>query len=396
MANERYLIFDHSPNRGLRSDGDFDGDVVEIDELSNSQVASLPVDVVAAPVVPLILAEPKQTEDDGAEFIETDAGKMAWGIQAVGAHTSHYTGQGVRVSVLDTGIDEDHPAFVGMNLIQKDFTSASASADSAPDTQGHGTHCAGTVFGKNVEGTRIGVAPGITDAIVGRVFAPGESASTMDLSFAINWSVHKQADVISMSLGMDFPGYVQQLQERFGYDIRVATMKGLHGYSDNVMFFSRLADSMKSAQAFGRPTFIVAASGNESDRTAENQVVLDAGPPASAKGISAIGALGRTGQALGVAPFSNALPVVSAPGVRVLSAAIGGGLKSLSGTSMATPHVAGLLALHIERLRAMHGGDVGAGAQALGDLLAGASTDSLVADWNRRDYGAGLAKAPAS
>ena len=91
-----------------------------------------------------------------------DGAGSTWGISAVGADTSPATGAGIRVAVLDTGIDADHPAFAGVNLIQKDF-----SGDGDGDRQGHGTHCAGTVFGRDVGGLRIGVAPGVTEALIG-------------------------------------------------------------------------------------------------------------------------------------------------------------------------------------------------------------------------------------
>lgn len=395
MTTEQHLIISTESMR--RSDAVSTGtDIVEVAELSTDEVAELSPDTTVAPVFPLVLAEPKPTEEDGPAFVDTAGGKAAWGIHAVGATASSYRGHGVRVAVIDTGIDADHPAFEGINLIQQDFVSANSTPGLAPDQQGHGTHCAGTIFGRDVDGIRIGVAPGITDAIVGKVFAPGIAASTLNLAAAINWAVRERADVISMSLGMDFPGYVQQLVDNFGYDIRAATAKALQGYSDNVMFFSRLADSLRSAQAFGQPVTIVAASGNESERTATSPLVLDAAPPSSAEGVYAVGALARTDGGYAVAPFSNARPSISAPGVNTLSAAMGGGLKPLSGTSMATPHVAGLLALHIEKLRAANGGDIQAGEQAMGDLLATTDTAALATGWNRRDYGAGLAQAPVS
>ena len=70
----------------------------------------------------------------------------AWGIGAVGADRSTRTGAGVVPCVLDTGIDASHPAFAGVSLLEEDF-----SGTGTGDRQGHGTHCAGTVFGRDVE-----------------------------------------------------------------------------------------------------------------------------------------------------------------------------------------------------------------------------------------------------
>ena len=76
---------------------------------------------------------------------DIEAGAAAsdvWGIAAVKADTSVFTGDGVVVAVLDTGIDKAHPAFAGVNIVEQDF-----SGSGNGDRQGHGTHCAGTIFG---------------------------------------------------------------------------------------------------------------------------------------------------------------------------------------------------------------------------------------------------------
>ena len=66
------------------------------------------------------------------------------------------TGNGIVVAVLDTGIDKNHPAFSGAQIIEKDF-----SGEGNGDQHGHGTHCAGTILGRTTGGKRIGVAPGV-------------------------------------------------------------------------------------------------------------------------------------------------------------------------------------------------------------------------------------------
>ena len=68
------------------------------------------------------------------------------------------------VAVLDTGIDPNHVAFNGVNLTRRNFT-----AEGDDDLHGHGTLCAGTIFGRDVNGLRIGVARGVSDAIIGKV-----------------------------------------------------------------------------------------------------------------------------------------------------------------------------------------------------------------------------------
>ena len=88
----------------------------------------------------------------------------AWGIDAVKATTSPVTGDGVVVAVLDTGIDKNHPAFAGVTIVEKDF-----SGSGNGDRQGHGSHCAGTIFGRDVDGKRIGIARGVRKALIGKV-----------------------------------------------------------------------------------------------------------------------------------------------------------------------------------------------------------------------------------
>ncbi|UUZ52799.1 S8 family serine peptidase [Massilia sp. H-1] len=92
--------------------------------------------------------------------------------------------------------------------MQKDFT-----GDGNGDGHGHGTHCAGTIFGRAVNGIRIGVAPGVTRALIGKVLDSDGGGSSDNIVEAMLWAVEQGAHVISMSIGMDFGGYVKQLTD---------------------------------------------------------------------------------------------------------------------------------------------------------------------------------------
>ena len=130
----------------------------------------------------------------------------AWGISVVGATDCEYSGQGVKLAVLDTGIDRIHPAFAGVNIVERDFTGSGNG-----DRQGHGTHCAGTIFGRDVDRRRIGVARGVDSVLIGKVIPDNAGGDSEMLFNALMWAAENKADVISMSLSFDFAGRVQAL-----------------------------------------------------------------------------------------------------------------------------------------------------------------------------------------
>lgn len=337
-------------------------------------------DVVAiAPKMPIKLIEPMAATGEAATG-------NAWGISAVGAVESAFTGAGVVVAILDTGIDRDHPAFAGVTLIEKDFTGSGNG-----DTQGHGSHCAGSIFGRDVDSARIGVAPGVTRAFIGKVLPDKAGGNSEMIIRAINWATDNGADVISMSLGFDFPGMVTSLVNN-GFPVDLATSQALEAYRGNLRMFDALMNLVRKRSVFSSGPVIVAAAGNESRRAVNPEYEIAATLPSAAEGVLSVGALGRDGQFYSVAPFSNTLPQLSAPGVDIKSVKAGGGTCGLSGTSMACPHVAGVAALWWESVRAAA---VPASAQMVeSKLLASARTDVFAAGVDVADRGAGLVTAP--
>ncbi len=310
-----------------------------------------------------------------------------WGIQAVGADKSPADGRDVLACVLDTGIDADHPAFAGVDLVQQDFTGTGNG-----DVQGHGTHCAGTVFGRDLKGTRIGVAPGVSRALIGKVLDDQGDGESDRLFNAILWASSLNARVLSMSLGFDFPGLSMKLVKR-GYPVDLATSIALEGYRANLRLFDNLMDLIASRAAFNGGMVIVAASGNESKRQKNPKYEVSASVPAAAKGIVSVGALGEAGDGLNVADFSNTNPMLSAPGVNVVSAKAGGGLVALQGTSMACPHAAGVATLWWQSLK--EGASIPATASAVVTRMrATCRTDVFLAGVDMLDRGDGLVQAP--
>ena len=235
-----------------------------------------------------------------------------WGLKAVGAEVAWQKtkGKGVKVAILDTGIDRDHRDLLPNVRETIDFTGSPYGAE---DVQGHGTHCAGIVAGVDNQVGMIGVAPEV-EIYAAKVLGDNGSGSFDAVIKGIRWAMAHQVDVISMSLGT-----------------HVRPPEILH-------------DTIKQAVAQG--IIIVAATGNEN------------GPVCYPAAYDEVIAVSAVDQKLERAKFSNygIKNEISAPGVDIVSTYKNNTYARLSGTSMATPLVAGACALIIARYKQLHNG----------------------------------------
>ncbi|MEH1166732.1 S8 family serine peptidase [Micromonospora sp. CPCC 205539] len=230
-------------------------------------------------------------------------------IGAPAAWQAGFDGTGVTVGVLDTGIDASHPDFAGHLAEVRDFTGGNDPSDNV----GHGTHVASTIMGSGAasDGKYRGVAPG-AKLLVGKVCATTECQDS-DIITGMQW-LAPQTRVVNMSVGgTDTPGLdpletaVQDLSHRYG-------------------------------------TLFVVAAGNEGKpKSVSSPATVD-----DALAVAAVDAddqrayFSSRGPRLG---DNHIKPEISAPGVDIVAGAPGGGYATMSGTSMATPHVAGSAAI---------------------------------------------------
>lgn len=204
-------------------------------------------------------------------------------------------GAGASVAVVDTGIDYEHSDLAERfeSVIGEDFT----RTGSPLDDHGHGTHVAGTVAGK-----RTGVAPEATLYAVKVLDASGYGTETSVLH-GIEWCIDRGVDVINMSLGSTMPSSAEREL------VAVAASKGIA---------------------------LACAAGNSGGR--------EYNYPASYDGATSVAAVDRDKKRAPFSTYNDAVDL-AAPGVAIWSCMPGDRYDSLSGTSMATPHVAGAYAL---------------------------------------------------
>jgi subtilisin len=235
-----------------------------------------------------------------------EAPRIPWGVKRIQAPQAwvYSTGNQIGIGVIDTGIDYSHPDLrgaigKGINLIHRNMPPV--------DDNGHGTHIAGTIAAASNHSGITGVAP---QAIIHPVksFDKSGSAFVSDIIAGMEWCVQNKIPVINMSFGMK-------------------------------RYSKSLEDTVRNVARAG--ISIVASSGNDGFRSKVDY-------PAGFRQTISVGAVNERNK---IAPFSNRGKLIDiyAPGNRIYSTWLYGRYHEMSGTSMATSHVSGVVALMLAR-----------------------------------------------
>lgn len=282
------------------------------------------------------------------------ASEHTWNLIRVGVPRSKFIGRGIKLAILDTGYDRQHPDFAGRSIVSRSFV----PDESVQDGNGHGTHCLGIACGGR-QVTSVGPIYGCAaeaQILVGKVLGDNGRAEEGWVLNGINWALEQGADIVSMSIEgpPDAPPEVMTHYEAIG------------------------------ARALAQKRLLIAAAGNRSVRPLFTRPVAS---PANATSIMAVAALSPDDT---VAPFSCAggggINVdIAAPGVAIESSFPAPRTRKVdSGTSMAAPLVAGVAALFAESDPRLRGVDLWK------RMIASASTLSSPVE----DVGAGCVQAP--
>ncbi|NOR48587.1 MAG: S8 family serine peptidase, partial [Methanosarcinaceae archaeon] len=244
----------------------------------------------------------------------------AWGVEKINApqvwdliyNGININGTGVNVSIIDTGINYNHPDLASNYIGGYDFV----NKDTDPmDDNWHGTHVAGIVAGTGVDGTKTGVAPG-SNLFGVKVLNADGNGSYSDVIDGVQWSIDNGADIVSLSLG------------------------GPHESSMTTMVNNAIAAGVLPVIAAGNSgsnASTIECPGDEFYATTVGSTNSnDTIAPSSSRGpVTWIG-------------DTYTKPDVTAPGVNIISTNYPSGYATKSGTSMATPHVSGAAALILQ------------------------------------------------
>lgn len=236
--------------------------------------------------------------------IKKQGQEIPWGVKKISAPTvwEDTRGQGVKVGIIDTGVDLSHPDL--KDNIRK--TAGVLECQNIIDDNGHGTHVAGTIAALDNDIGVVGAAPKVEIYAV-KAFSKSGRGNISDVIEALNWCVENKVQVINMSFGFKKSAALERaIKEVYKQNIVLVAASGNSGGNDSVMYPAKY------------PEVIAVAASNASDK---------------------------------VAWFSSGGTEVDvmSPGAGIFSTYKNGKYKSMSGTSMACPHVTAACALILSK-----------------------------------------------
>lgn len=230
-----------------------------------------------------------------------------WGLEILSIPTlwRQTKGKDITVAILDTGMDFSHPDIKDAVIDAKDFTK---SHSGAYDNAGHGTHVAGIIAARQNSSGVVGVAP-LAKLLIGKVLGDNGYGSSESVVNGIKWAIEKKTNIISMSLGSQYP------DERIHQAIKDAVKQGI---------------------------FVICAAGNDGPS-------LDTiNYPGAFDETVAVGSIDRRRNISSFSSRGKQVDIV-APGDDIFSTYPPKNYAKLSGTSMATPFVSGVVALMLSK-----------------------------------------------
>jgi len=297
----------------VSADPDQQNRISSVSSERNSPILAIEAEQVISIEPPITSS---QQMDQSADF--------TWGLIATKVKDSQFSGKGIKVAILDTGLDLNHPDFANRKIISQSFV----EGENVQDGYGHGTHCTGTACGpRQSKNGRPGYGVAYeADIYIAKVLNNRGSGTDQSILDGMNWAFENRCQIISMSLGS-----------------LVAVGAG----------FSPIYETL-AQRLLKNNTLIVAAAGNDSRRN--QNLINPVSRPANCPSIMAVGAIDANFK---IANFSNRIlnsdggeVDIAAPGVNVYSSwpllVLPKQYNTINGTSMATPHVAGIAALLAE------------------------------------------------
>lgn len=295
---------------------------------------------------------PKIAKDPAVLRIDVDpggSGDLAESVPLIGGDIVRkmgYIGSGVTVAIVDSGVSASHPDVAGRIVAEQCYCRNSDGTGCCPngqvsqsgpgaaaDDNGHGTNVTGIVASKGVVSSP-GVASGVQIVAVKVLDRANRFSSTAQIISALDWIIdqHPEVRVINMSLGTDlaFPSYCD----------------------GEAAFTMAFADAIRTLR--NRGTLVFVSSGNNASATSmQVPACIESATSVGAVYDANLGAFGTSTCSVAdakvdeVACFSNSNSTLDllAPGARITSDGLNGGLSTFVGTSQASPHAAGSAAV---------------------------------------------------